>query len=237
MNNCDPDGFCEPAPLEDNSSTNSLASDLTVIYVGDPMCSWCWGITEHLKSFRKSLKQQGIKFEILMGGLRPGGGDPWNDKMKNFLKHHWEEVNKRSGQPFGYGLFEKESFNYDTEPACRAVVTSRNFLEADQVNDFYEEVQRKFYVDSQDPNETEFYRSICEMFEIDFEEFKSLFGSNQAKEATRNEFVLNREWGVRGYPTVLLSHKTDLHMLARGYADEEELTNRLSAIEQRLVSA
>ncbi len=47
------------------------------------------------------------------------------DEMKNFLKGHWEHVTQASGQPFGYKLMEREDFNYDTEPSCRAVVAAR----------------------------------------------------------------------------------------------------------------
>ncbi|MFT4678397.1 MAG: putative protein-disulfide isomerase [Flavobacteriales bacterium] len=65
------------------------------------------------------------RITIAMGGLSPGGGDKWNSEFMGFLKHHWEEVNQRSGQPFGFDLFKLENFIYDTEPGCRAVVTIR----------------------------------------------------------------------------------------------------------------
>ncbi|MEM6767569.1 MAG: DsbA family protein [Bacteroidota bacterium] len=231
MNNCDPNGFCEPAPLEDNNTHNTPKSDMTVIYVGDPMCSWCWGISEHLKRFRKTLAEKGIRYEIVVGGLRPGGGDPWNDKFKDFLRHHWEAVTERSGQPFGYTLLERATFIYDTEPSCRAVVSAKQFVGGETISLFFEEVQRKFYVDSEDPTTPEFYRSICEKFGIDFDAFTLVFKSEEAKTATRNEFVLNREWGIRGYPTVLLQHKERLIPLANGYVDLEGLTGKLAAYE------
>lgn len=85
-----------------------------------------------------------------MGGLRAGGVDEWNTDFKNFLKHHWEEVAQRSGQPFGYTLFEKDSFNYDTEPACKAIVTVRA-IDSSKALPFYELVQHSFYVKNKDP--------------------------------------------------------------------------------------
>ena len=77
------------------------------------------------------------------------------------MKHHWQEVNERSGQPFGYDLFEKDYFNYDTEPSCRALVAARSMVKDNEL-EFFEAIQRKFYVDSEDPNETAFYASICD---------------------------------------------------------------------------
>ena len=91
-------------------------TDEEIIYVGDPMCSWCWGLSPQLNALQRYGQQLGIPFSLVMGGLRPGGGEAWNADFKGFLKHHWEEVTQRSGQPFGYGLFDLEDFNYDTEP-------------------------------------------------------------------------------------------------------------------------
>ncbi len=207
-----------------------------VIYVGDPMCSWCWGIVPHLKKMKGFVESNGTKFNIVVGGLRPGGGEDWDENMKQFLKHHWEEVQNMSGQPFGFKLFDKREFNYDTEPACRAVVASRSLI-GNQELDFFEAIQRKFYVDSEDPGDVFFYESICENFDIDFEKFKSLFISDQIKQNTHQEFLMNRQWGVRGYPTVLFKYGNDLHLISHGFAEFEVLKNRIVQLKERLLSA
>ena len=43
----------------------------------------------------------------MIGGLRPESGPAWDEEFKEYLKHHWREVNKRSGQPFAFDLFER----------------------------------------------------------------------------------------------------------------------------------
>ncbi len=204
--------------------------------MGDPMCSWCWGIVPHLKKFKAEVERKGAGFSIIVGGLRPGGGDDWNQEMKNFLRHHWEEVNKRSGQPFGYELFEKDDFNYDTEPACRAVVIARNFL-GERLIDFFESIQKKFYMDSEDPSQEGFYHSICQQFGIPFDRFTELFTSDKARQDTYQEFSLNRQWGVRGFPTVLLRSGRELHLITNGYADYSTMEERLEMIKNHLEKA
>ena len=149
MENCE-DGMCQPGSLQIPMAKTEKRKSQEVIYVGDPMCSWCWGISDHLKELQKYLHEEGIDYNIIVGGLRPGGGDPWNQEMKNFLKHHWDEVNQRSGQPFGSRLFELDHFDYDTEPSCRAVVTAKHILDMGGVSSFFEEVQRKFYVENEE---------------------------------------------------------------------------------------
>ncbi len=233
---CDPEtGLCHPADLAGGQSqTLAKEQGKEIIYIGDPMCSWCWGISNHLRELKEHFAQ--FQFSILLGGLRPGGGDPWNDKMKAFLQHHWEEVNKRSGQPFGYTLFDLENFNYDTEPSCRAVVTSRTWLK-DYVFEFYEEVSRKFYVENEDPNTLAFYQSICEQFAIPFAEFSRDFASEEIKQATRSEFHLSRTWGVNAYPTVLFRVDKKLFRICQGYAEFGQMKSVLEAALERSETA
>jgi putative protein-disulfide isomerase len=182
------------------------------------MCSWCWGISPALIQLRDHFVQEKIAFRILVGGLRPGGGDTWNEEMKDFLKHHWEQVHEKSAQPFGYELFDLEYFNYDTEPSCRAVVAARLLVKEKEM-EFFEAIQRKFYVESQNPGENYFYQSICEQFEISFEDFLIRFESEEIRKETMAEFQLNRKWGVSGYPTVVLLNNDKLLMIAHGYAE------------------
>ena len=146
--------------------------------------------------------------------------------MKDFLKEHWGHVTEMSGQPFGYKLMDLNEFDYDTEPSCRAVVAARSLV-GDQEMEFFEEIQRKFYVHSEDPKCVDFYRSICEKLSVDFEKFKSRFESEDIRYETNNEFTLNRQWGVQGYPTIVLLHQDQLFMVAHGYATFDQMKNQI----------
>jgi len=229
--NCDPvTGLCEiPDYKGEKIETILYDGETEIIYVGDPMCSWCWGISPQLNALKRYGKSVGVPFRLVMGGLRPGGGEAWNEEFKNFLKHHWEEVNKKSGQPFSMDLFDRKEFNYDTEPSCRAVVTVRK-LSPDKTLPFYELVQHHFYVKNNDPNQVEFYQPICEKLNIDFKDFKEFFNSPEAIELTKKDFAINREWGIRGFPSVVVRKGTELHLIASGFASFEELKKRVEEV-------
>ena len=229
--NCDPEtGLCMPAQLSDDKTLDTTQyTNMEIIYVGDPMCSWCWGISPALKEVREYYAPKGINYKIVVGGLRPGGGDAWTPEFKEFLKHHWEEVNERSGQPFGYTLFEKDTFEYDTEPACRAVVAARPQLEEKEM-EFFEAVQHKFYVDNEDPKEVSFYESICKDMSLDFTVFKQRFQDPEVKKATYQEFMLNREWGVKGYPSVFFRKDNELFPITHGYTTTEQMKKQIERL-------
>ncbi|MFY0687954.1 MAG: DsbA family protein [Cyclobacteriaceae bacterium] len=228
IENCDPEtGVCTPGKLTSDKAVVKTPEDAKIIYVGDPMCSWCWGIAPQLKKLKE---HYGVdNFEVVVGGLRPGGGDPWNDQMKDFLSHHWQQVHEKSGQPFSYDLMDRKSFNYDTEPSCRAVVVARNWLGHD-IMPFFEAVQYKFYAQSEDPNELSFYQSICDQLAIPFEAFSEKFESQDAVNKTHEEFMLNRNWGVTGYPTVLVEKEKKLYVVARGYSEFETMKSLIDQI-------
>ena len=84
---CDPEtGICTPSSLNELAliGTNNMPNKNEIIYIGDPMCSWCWGISPALIQLRNHFAKD-MAFRIVVGGLRPGGGDPWNDQMKEFI--------------------------------------------------------------------------------------------------------------------------------------------------------
>ncbi|MEM7572549.1 MAG: DsbA family protein [Bacteroidota bacterium] len=231
---CDPaTGLCTPTTIEDAPVQSvSLQEGVEIVYVGDPMCSWCWGISPTINQLAAAAAANGITFTTLVGGLRPGGGDEWNQEFADFLRHHWEEVSARSGQPFNYGLLDAPAFNYDTEPACRAVVAARQMNPAAERR-FFELVQHHFYVQNNDPAQLSFYQPICAELGLDFEAFVRLFSSAEIIEATRAEFQLHRNWGVRGYPTVLFRQDNQLTVIARGFSSFDQLWAAVSDLSQQ----
>ncbi len=240
---CDPQtGVCAVAPRADGTAAKApLDARHELVYIGDPMCSWCWGIEPALRRLIGFARERGLRFSIVVGGLRAGGGEAWTTAFKDFLRHHWQQVGERSGQPFSFGLFERPQFDYDTEPACRAVVVARGLLAQQQpggddaaLYDFFAAIQQRFYVAGDDPGQLEFYREPCRAHGLDFDSFAQRFASDEAKAATRAEFELCRQWGVSGFPTVLLRRGDELQLLASGWAGADQL---LKAAAQALAAA
>ena len=199
-----------------------------LIYVGDPMCSWCYGISDELSKTVEYYKDQ-LELELVMGGLRAGGGEEWNASFKDFLRHHWEDVGIRSGQRFSFALLDREEFDYDTEPACRAVVVASK-LAPDKSFRFFQDVQKGFYQRSEDPKEVNFYQSICEDLDMDYSEFSVQFESSQAKQNTIGHFQRSAQLGARSFPTVLLEYKGEMHAIVIGYSTFEKMKERIDAL-------
>ena len=87
-----------------------------LIYIADPMCSWCWGFAPTIESISQRFGES-LPIRLMMGGLRPGTTKPLDQAGRRTIREHWEHVREASGQPFDFRFFEREDFVYDTEPA------------------------------------------------------------------------------------------------------------------------
>lgn len=206
----------------ENVSTGKL------IYFGDPMCSWCWGITNHLEKLRDEFKDT-LEFGMIMGGLRPGGGELWNDEMKAMLREHWEHVEKASGQPFNHDLLNWDEFEYDTEPPARAVRVIRD-LKPEKELEFYKIIQHAFYVENGDPNKMNFYKPLCAQIDVFFETFKALFESPGYSQLVRQDFQYAQQLGVRGFPAVVLQQEDKYTAISMGYSTFETMKERVEQL-------
>ena len=202
-------------------------NDREIIYIGDPMCSWCWGFAPVLEELREEFGDA-ADFSVIVGGLRPGEfAQIMDEDTKAFMRSHWEQVERNTGQPFDYSFFEWEDFLYDTEPAARAVVTVRQ-LTPEKTYPFFKSLQEAFYAGAVDITQEENYAPILEKHGIDETEFKASFDAEETKEATYGDFSRASTLGVTGFPSVLLRKGEKMGLLSAGYRPYKHLRPAIS---------
>lgn len=186
-----------------------------LIYVMDPMCSWCYGFSPVIHRIME--EQEGkLQYKLVMGGLRPGTEKPLEPQMKEAIKHHWEDVAKITDLPFDYSFFERDNFVYDTEPACRAVVTMR-YLEADAEMQMAKAVQEAFYAKNQDVTNPDVLAAIASGLGVAEEAFLEKFNTAEVQEKTQQDFIIARHIQATAFPSLYLLNGTNIHLLSRGY--------------------
>lgn len=209
-------------------STPTAPSAREIIYVGDPMCSWCWGIAPALDEVRR--RRPDLPLQVMAGGLRPGpAAREVDDELAQFLGEHWDEVSRRTGQPFARAVLSRRDWSYDTEPGCRAVVTMRA-LDADRAWPLFKRLQMAFYAQGEllgeDP---EAYREYVEDVGGDADAFVDAFVSDSAKEATTHDFATVQRWGITGFPTIIAREGETGSVVAAGYLPADDLEAALDS--------
>ncbi len=199
-----------------------------LIYIGDPMCSWCWGFSSVLQEIRKQF-QDHLAFSVIVGGLRAGTSENLTEDLKQYILGHWTEVNKMTGQPFSFNFFNRGNFIYNTEPACRAVVTIRN-LKPNLVFSYFESLHYSFYVENHDITTTEVLSNNAGKIGVDNETFQRTFNSRRIIHETSSDFETARGMGVFGFPSLVLKEAEKIIPVSRGYQTLGALRSRLTKI-------
>jgi putative protein-disulfide isomerase len=197
-----------------------------LLYFADPMCSWCYGFAPQISQVES--EHPDLDFQLVMGGLRPFGRETMAE-IGYILKHHWEEVNARSGQPFAHAILKNTAFVYDTEPPSRAVVAMRTLNPAGEFS-FFKAVQEAFYRDNADTNDPETYLELSRAYDIGGQDFLAAFDSEPVRNRTLEDFAYAKELGVSGFPTTILQLGERFFLLSHGYAEAGQLTEAMEKV-------
>jgi putative protein-disulfide isomerase len=192
-----------------------------LIYVMDPMCSWCWGFAPVLAALAAQAQAAGVPMDLVVGGLRQEQAALEPAGRVRILAH-WQAVNASTGQLFNFNDGLPEGLVYHTEPACRALVTARQ-LDATKVWPLLELIQQAFYCEGRDVTRAGVLRELAEAAGLPRGEFAEAFDSPQTQAATQGDFNWVQGLGIAGFPTLLAERNGQLALLTNGYQPLEQL--------------
>lgn len=204
---------------------------MNLIYVADPMCSWCYGFGKTLGALLAAPGETApLQLALIMGGLRPYTTEPVAAGHVEEILGHWRHVQQATGLPFASDTaMHRSGFVYDTEPASRATVAVRTHWPQHMWR-YFKAVQHAFYADGKDVTHPKVLADVAEATGLPRAEFAKAFASEAAREATRADFAQSQSWGIRGFPALIAEVDGELHLVAQGYLPEEELRQRLASV-------
>ena len=182
-------------------------------YFADPMCSWCWGFSPVIETLRDDYRER-MKIALVLGGLRHETA-PMTAAQREDILHHWRAVQARTGQPFHFDGALPEGFVYDTEPACRAVVTVGG-IDPAQIFAMFKVIQTAFYAEGRDVTRPGVLTDLAAGLGVDGAAFLNAFESEAAHTRTQAHFRQARQAGVRGFPTLIVQQDAQLHPVCSG---------------------
>jgi len=205
----------------------------SLIYIADPMCSWCYGFGPELRALLDGLP--GLPLHVVTGGLRAYNRQPLDPELKATLQTHWRHVAERSGLPFADGALDHPGFVYDTEPACRAVVTART-LAPQAALPVLHAIQQAFYAQGRDVTRPDVLASVAAEamsaagIPTEADAFRAQLESAAAVSATADDFARTKRWGVSGFPTLVLERDGQLDLVTAGFLPMPQLVARMEAL-------
>ncbi|MCU0838073.1 MAG: DsbA family protein [Rhodospirillales bacterium] len=185
------------------------------LYIADPMCSWCWGFAPVIGRIAADYGAQ-APVRLIAGGLRIGTTEPMDQRAKDYVRHHWGQVQAMTGQPFDFAFFERRHFLYDTLPACRAAVAMRNLI-PDHALEGFAAIQRAFYAENRDVTQIDVLADIAAAAGIDRETFLAVYGSDEVGESLAADLAAVKALDVSGFPALLIADEGGAALLTVGY--------------------
>ncbi|HEY1028138.1 MAG TPA: DsbA family protein [Pseudomonas sp.] len=206
-----------------------------LLYVMDPMCSWCWGFAPVAEALAEQAAAAGVSLHVVVGGLRRDQVAVDAAARVRYLGY-WQAVNASTGQLFDFERGLPEGLVYDTEPACRALVTART-LDGASAWALSRAIQEAFYTRGVDVTQAGTLVQLAEQAGIPRIEFAEAFDSQAMHDATAADFSWVQDLGIAGFPTLLAERDGQLALLTNGYQPFETLTPLLGRWLERAVHA
>jgi len=206
-----------------------------LLYVMDPMCSWCWGFAPVVEALVEQAAAADVPLQIVVGGLRRDQVAIDAAARVRYLGY-WQAVNASTGQLFDFERGLPEGLVYDTEPACRALVTARN-LHTPSAWTLLKLIQQAFYTEGADVTQASVLVQLAEQAGIPRIEFAEAFDGQAMEEATAADFTWVQDLGIAGFPTLLAERDGQLALLTNGYQPLEVLSPLLGRWLERAANA
>ena len=200
----------------------------TLIYIHDPMCSWCWGFTKVYHQILEQLPQE-IATMRLLGGLAPDTDEVMPETTRQMIKDNWQRIHQViPGVEFNYDFWTRCEPRRATYPACRAVIAARN-----QGNDFdlimTAKIQRAYYLEAKNPSENSTLIELADEVGLDTEGFSRDLISAETHQFLNQEINQTRSMGINGFPSLVIKSDERYQQILTNYNDAAPMLEQILA--------
>ncbi len=203
-----------------------------IYYAYDALCGWCYGFSPVIQKFAKENSDK-FTFEVLSGGMVRGTRVGPIALVAPYIKEAYKQVEQTSGVKFGetflQNLNSEESPIFDSIPAAKAMAILKRMQPERQI-EFAAALQKAIYFEGMAPQDIDGMAEIVRKFGIEKAYFLDAMQTDESAHKASEEFQLIENWGINGFPAVIVDRGDQLFMAARGYTDYEHLSQTIESI-------
>lgn len=208
-------------------------SKLSIIYVYDALCGWCYGFSPVLKQIFEKFTED-FNFEVISGGMILGEREGSIGEVASYIKSAYKTVEDTTGVKFGEHfvniVLEEGTQYFSSEKPAIALSVFKSY-HPDKAFLFAHELQSAIYHDGLDLSKDESYLSLLSKYKISGHDFISKLNSEEYKQAAYYDFALAKQLQVTGYPAVLIkTGELNFYLIAKGYTDLDTMELRIANV-------
>lgn len=230
---CDPEkGLCEvPAKAGKNTATAvdvKKQKPVHILYFTDPICSSCWGIEPQLKKLKLEYGQD-ISIDYHMGGLLPSW-DIYNSggiSKPSDVSHHWDEVSAYYKMPIDGDVWLEDPLPSSYPPSIA--------FKAAQLQDermalaFLRRIREMVFLEKKNITKWEHLEAAAKTTGLDAARLKKDM-EGAGKIAFEKDLELARQYGVRGFPTLIFTNSSNDKLTVYGFKPYEQFEQAVRSL-------
>ena len=199
-----------------------------LIYVHDPMCSWCWGFTSVYQQLVDQLPED-IEIRRRVGGLAPDSDLPMPESMQQMLQQTWMRIEQTiPGTRFNHDFWSQCAPRRSTYPACRAVIAARGQGES---YDFLmtSQIQQAYYLQARNPSDNSTLIELSDEIGLDSTQFANDLEDPKIDELLVNEINQSRAIGIDSFPSLMLEQDGQYTRILSNYTEVNPILDQIVA--------
>ena len=203
------------------------ATNTTLLYIHDPMCSWCWGFRPAYDALVCSLPE-GVQVSRIVGGLAPDSSEPMPAEMREYLSQTWRTIQARiPGTRFNFDFWTDCEPRRSTYPACRGVIAARQQgMKWDEK--MTDAIQQAYYLEARNPSDDATLVAVAGEIGLDAVQFEADLVSQQTAQTLGDEIDYCRTLGVQGFPSLALFAENHAMRIAVDHTSWRNMLNDIT---------
>ncbi|AIQ52902.1 DsbA family protein [Paenibacillus sp. FSL R7-0331] len=202
---------------------------LSLIYVWDAYCGWCYGFSKSLRTFHENNLELPVR--IVSGGLFTG------ERSQPLTAYpYMPEANSRisqlTGAVFGTAyeqLLKEGSLVLDSEAAAIGFSALRA-LAPERALDLASAMQQAFYFNGKSLSDAATYLELASTYGLDEQQLIEGLTAPETVAEAHEDFEIALKLGARSYPTLLLQKGDEIFELGGGAMTADKLEARFAGL-------
>ncbi len=200
-----------------------------LVYVHDPMCSWCYAFEPLRRDLVEALEDR-MPVRRLLGGLAPDSDAPMPMIMRDKLQQTWQHIEQVvPGTRFNFDFWRDCEPRRSTYPSNRAVIAARR-QDAAGDSRMTARIQQAYYQEARNPSDDSTLIDLAVELGLDHERFAHDLVAEETRQEHMDEMMQARALDIYSFPSLAVLHDGVPRHLALTYTDLDFLLEQIDSI-------
>ena len=198
----------------------------TLIYIHDPMCSWCWGFRPVWQQIQQAVAGK-LDVRYVLGGLAADTDEPMPEEMRLNVIDNWRRIQREiPGTEFNYDFWTRCSPRRSTYPACRAIIACR-MQQPELENEMLLLIQQAYYLLARNPSDLDVLVALAEQLGLNTQQFVDDIQSEACQKILLEEIEFCREINIFSFPSLVIKQGKSYTSIDIDYNSSTYILNQI----------